>query len=495
MSESVEDIEVVLVSNRGPISFVEDDGSFATKRGAGGLAGALDPVARRLGDRATWVAAATSDDDRAAIAEGAADALDEQLGYQMCMIDIDPDVYARYYNDVSNRMLWFAVHCLWDELDVRDFGAAELGAWQDAYEPVNRRFAEVAAANAGPGAFVLLQDYHLTTAPRHLRQMRPDQIIFHFTHSAFCGPRGLRPLPGPIPRSVVEGMLGADLVGFHVSPWAKGFLDACEDMGAEVDRDAWLVRHEGRRSWVRSYPIPIDASELQERAAGYKARSWAERFTQEIAGPLVVRADRAEPSKNIVRGFEAWGVVLDRRPDLRSSARFLACLYPSRQALPEYRRHIQHIRESVMKVNHRHPGSISLIMQDDYDRTLGALLVYDVLLVNSIMDGMNLVSKEGAAVNERDGALVLSRTAGSFEELGEHSIAIEDPLSVEETAGALERALDMPQQDRARRAQSLRRASSTSKPDHWIDAQLADLVAVKSGREPRTPPGKPVPAA
>jgi trehalose 6-phosphate synthase len=201
-----------------------------------------------------------------------------------------------------------------------------------------------------------------------------------------------------------------------------------------------------------------------------------------------VRADRTEPSKNIVRGFQAFGQLLNRRRDLSGNVRFVACLYPSREAVPEYRRYTEIIKEVVDGVNHRHPGSIELFMKDDYDRTLGALLVYDVLLVNPIMDGMNLVSKEGPAVNETGGVLVLARGAGSFQELGDDSVQIDDPFDVEATADALERGLDMAEDQRRRRAASLRSAVDATSPQSWIDAQINDLEKVRGGEKPDTPP-------
>ena len=489
-----DDTTIVLVSNRGPVSFVESGDGFETKRGAGGLAGALDPVARRLGERAVWVAATNSDADRKAVESGAADGIAEQLGYDLFLLDIDPDTYSRYYDVVSNRMLWFANHCLWDELNVKTFGDEELAAWEDAYQPVNRRFAAAVAEVAGKSGLVLFQDYHLSTAPAELRRMRPDQTIFHFTHSSFCGPEdGLERVPRPIPQTVIEGLMGADLVGFHVAQWVHNFLDCCERIGADVDRERGLVRHEGIDTWVREYPIPIDPRDLRERAAGEAARKWAERFRAEASGPLVVRADRSEPSKNVIRGFEAFGTLLDRRPDLAETARFVACLYPSRQSMPEYRRYSEQIDATVAEINARHPGAIDLYMKDDFDRTLGAYLVYDVLLVNPIMDGMNLVAKEGACLNESDGVLVLSRGAGSFEELGEQAVAIEDQMDVEATAAALERALDMAPQERKERAEKLRALSMARKPEDWIDAQLEDLEAIQGGGEPLSPPA-PVPS-
>lgn len=489
-----DEIKVTLVSNRGPVTFVRSQDGFGVKRGAGGLAGALDPVAHRLGDRATWIAAATSADDREALIAGHAGSLRSLLGYPVELVDIDPATYRAYYDGVSNRMLWFANHCLWDEVGLDGFGVAELEAWNRAYIPVNAMFARVAARHSEADSLVLFQDYHLSLAPRLLRDLAPDRTISHFTHSSFCGRAGLEPLPDPIPERVIDGMLGADLVGFHVPAWADGFLDCCDLIGAQVDRTQGTVIHDGRKSWIRTYPIPIDATQLRERSERAEVVEWEARFGEAWThgepgeGHLVVRADRAEPSKNIVRGFEAFGLLLDRRPDLRETTRFIACIYPSRQSMPEYRTYTERILHTVDVVNARHPGSIQLHVQDEFDRTLGALRIYDVLLVNPIMDGMNLVSKEGPAINQRNGVLVLSQGAGSFTELGDHSVEIADPLDLEATAQALERALDMRPTERTTRAEALRAAAQARKPEDWIEAQLGDLAAIQRGGDPVTPP-------
>lgn len=484
-----ENLSVVFASNRGPLSFVKMGAGFATKDAAGGASPALDAVARRLGSRAEWITAAVSDTDREAVAAGAADHLIDRLGYPLFFVDIDADTYHRFYNEVSNRMLWFANHCLWDEVDLKDFGPRELNAWRDAYEPVNRKFAEMIADTASDDALVLIQDYHLSTTPAHVRRLRPELPSMHFTHSSFCGPQGLDRLPRPIPEEVIGGMLGADLVGFHVAPWVEGFFACCEAAGADVDRGKGTVSKDGHTSWVRAYPIPIDPTNLRRRAHDAKASEWADRFRSWVgSGRLIVRGDRAEPSKNIVRGFQAFGLLLDRRTDFVGEVRFAACLYPSRQDMPEYRRYVDEVEQAAAAVNERHPGSIELYMQDDFDRTLGAYRVYDVLLVNSIMDGMNLVSKEGPALNERDGALVLSTGAGSFTELGDDAVAIHDARNVEETADAIERALELDEEERVRRAADLRRKTEATKPGDWINAQINDLAAIKARGEPLSPP-------
>ncbi len=470
------------------MSFVARGDGFDIKRGAGGLAGALDPVARRLGENARWIATATSDVDRAAVEAGALGTLDEQLGYRVHLLAIEPDTYTEYYDNVSNRMLWFSNHCLFDELRIPPFDDGVLTYWHDSYEVVNRRFAEAAESAATPDTLVLFQDYHLTTAPAMLRAERPHQPILHFTHSSFCGPGGLSHLPREIHEGTIAGLLGADLIGFHVHQWVDGFLSACEQLGYDVDRDRAVVELDGRRAWVRAYPITIAADELRKRATREKVRDWARGFRSETEGVLLVRADRAEPSKNIVRGFEAFETVLDRREDLRGRVRFVACLYPSRENMPEYQDYALRIEQAAARVNDRYPGHVAMFMQDDFERTLGALLVYDVLVVNPLMDGMNLVAMEGPAINEAGGALVLSSKAGAHEDLGSIACSIEDPFDVDETARVLERAIDLDAAERAAQADALRRAVEAREPEGWIEAQVEDLLLIKEGHEPATAP-------
>jgi trehalose 6-phosphate synthase len=470
------------------MSFVQKGDGFDIKRGAGGLAGALDPVARRLGEHARWIATATSEVDRAAVEAGALASLHEQLGYDVHLLEIDPDTYADYYDNVSNRMLWFSNHCLFDELRIPPFGDEVLTSWRDSYEVVNRRFAEAAEKAAEADTLVLFQDYHLTTAPAKLREKRPRQPILHFTHSSFCGPGGLSHLPDEVHEETIAGLLGADLIGFHVHQWVDGFLSACERLGYGVDRDRAAVEVEGRLAWARAYPITVAVGELRKRATRKKVQRWAERFRSLTDGVLLVRADRAEPSKNIVRGFEAFEALLDRREDLRGRVHFVACLYPSRENMPEYQDYSSRIERAVANINGKYPDHVAMFMQDDFERTLGALLVYDVLVVNPLMDGMNLVAKEGPAINQAGGALVLSARAGAYEDLGSIACTIEDPYDVEQTARVMERAIDMDATQRAGQGDALRLVVEARKPEDWIESQIGDLLLIKEGQEPATAP-------
>lgn len=477
---------VTLVSNRGPVSFVRSSDGFDVTRGAGGLSGAVDPVCRRLGERAHWICAATTDEDRAAAHAGATERLTELLGYPVKMIDIDRDTYARYYDEVSNRMLWFANHCLWDEIGLPEFPPT--GAFGEAYDPVNEMFASIAAEETGEDAVVLFQDYHLATSPRHLRNRHPSQTSLHFTHSSFCGPDGMSHIPKPVSDRVIDGMLGADLVGFHVDAWCRGFVRCCAELGATIDLEEGWVEHEGHRSWIRSYPIPVDPAELHERAASDAVGAWERRLRDAVGDRrIVARADRVEPSKNIVRGFEAFGVMLDRYPELSPTTCFIACVYPSRQSMEEYQRYAAAVEEAAADLERRHPGSVLLFTEDDFDRTLAAYRIYDVLLVNPLMDGMNLVAKEGPLLNDNDGTLVLSRGAGAFQELGMHAHPV-DPLDIAGTAEAIHRALTLSDGERQESAEALRAVVSSRSTADWIEPQLEDLAALQEGKPPATPP-------
>jgi trehalose 6-phosphate synthase len=282
-------------------------------------------------------------------------------------------------------------------------------------------------------------------------------------------------------------MLGADLVGFHVHNWVRGFLASCIELGFEIDWERITVRHNGRETWVRTYPIPVDAEYLRKRAEGRVAQRWIAEF-RKSDGPLIVRADRMEPSKNIVRGFEAYGMLLDRRPDLAKTATFVACLYPSRESMREYQKYGKEVQAAADAVNDRHPNSIRLFLRDSFDRTVAALSVYDVLLINPLMDGMNLVAKEGPALNHQGGVVVLSEGAGAFSELGEAAVAINDPGNIASTADALERAIEMPEEERQRLAKILRTKVESNRPDDWIEDQIKDLAEIHRGHQPLTPP-------
>ncbi len=455
------------MSNRGGLSFAFDgEGALVSRRGAGGLVSALAPGVEQTG--ATWVAGALSDADRAAAAarEGPVDA----HGLRLHLLALDPALYAAYYDVVANSTLWFLHHGLFAAATEPVFDRAWRHAWS-AYREVNDRFAGAVAEVAPAGATVLVQDYHLALVPARLRAARPDLALGHFTHTPFCGPDELRALPDDVARELVGGMAAADACGFHTARWAARFEACCRATGTRCPP-----------TFVA--PAAPDLAELRAVAKSDRSLDAAGRLDA-AAGDrsLVARVDRIELSKNIVRGFLAFDELLDTRPGWRERVVFGAFVYPSRQAVPEYRAYAQAVADTAARVNERWSTRdwtpILLDTGDDFPTSVAALTRFDALLVNPVRDGLNLVAKEGPAVNGRDGVLCLSREAGVFDEVGRHALAL-NPFDVSATAAALDQALSMEPAERAWRAGRLRDAAEQTTPLDWFARVLA---ATRAGAE------------
>jgi trehalose 6-phosphate synthase len=482
----VEPRQIVVASNRGPVSFVRSQsGGLEARRGVGGLATALTAALDLCGG--LWVASAMSEEDREQAGRERIDLPEAGQRYGLRYLTFDPETFDRFYNGVSNRILWFLHHYLWETAITPRFDDQTRLAWE-GYRRVNRGFAEALAeegdAMASPPAY-LVQDYHLALVPALLRGFRPGARIAHFSHTPFAGPNYFRILPQPIREELLAGLLGADILGFQSSTWAENFLLACRSLpGARVDLRRRVVTWNDRRTPVRVYPISIDAEQLKEQARSDAVRAAKRRLTGWLGeARLILRVDRAEPSKNILRGFLAFGAFLRRYPRWRRRVRFLALANPSRGDLPEYRAYLDRCQEEVARLNRElgEPGwvPIEFSLQDDHPRALAAYERYDVLVVNPVFDGMNLVAKEGPALNRYNGVLILSENAGAHDELGRHALSV-NPFDVDATADAIAAALDMAPDERARRARNLRASVRRNRVDRWVRSQLADLDTVHS---------------
>ncbi|TNY36668.1 alpha,alpha-trehalose-phosphate synthase (UDP-forming) [Thermomonospora catenispora] len=479
------DRQVLVASNRGPVSFAQaEDGTLTMRRGGGGLVSGLAGVAAGNGaGRPIWVCAALSDTDRLA-ARQAPDGRLDKAGYdtggaRVRMLDIPASTFRRAYNGVANSTLWFVHHLLYDTPNAPHFDARSRRDWQ-SYEAYNAAFADALARDAEPGARAAIQDYHLSLAPRMLRERRPDITIAHFSHTPWAPPEYYRLLPDDLGVQVLEGILGADHAGFLTRRWAEAFLDCCEALlQAKVDRAAGTVRHKGRTTRIGVHGLGVDAEELTARAAQPDVAERARALREQVGDrQLIVRIDRTEPSKNIVRGLAAYREMLANHPEWHGRVVHLAFAYPSRQDLPEYRAYTRAVEETAAQIRREFgtPDWNPLILQvkDDYARTLAAYGMADVLLVNPIRDGMNLVAKEGPVLSRRGCALVLSREAGAAADLGEHALLV-NPYDVSQTAETLHRALLMPPDERAERCRRLAAAATALPPRQWFADQLAAL--------------------
>jgi trehalose 6-phosphate synthase len=464
--------DLVVVSNRGPLSFRAGRGGGLEPAGTGGgLAATLHPLL--AGSGATWVAAAMGDADRRAAAEG----LMAEEGLRIVTVEPEPDLYRMAYDVVSNATLWFCHHHLWDLARRPRADRHWREAW-DAYRAVNGQFADAVADAASEGARVLVQDYHLSLVGQALRDKRPDLTTLHFSHTPFADPSVLRALPTFAAGELLAGLAAFGTCGFHTARWEAAFR------AAYADRD--LAAAAGTAAPPPTFVAGLgpDPGALRAEAAGAAVAEARERLAARTAGRrLIVRVDRVELSKNILRGLWALDELLVTHPRWRGEVVMLALAYPSREALPEYLAYRAEVEHTAERLNETwgtedwQPVVVSVA--DDRARSMAALTLYDVLLVNPVRDGMNLVAKEGPLVNGRDGVVVLSREAGAWEELRHAALGV-NPFDVTETAAALDRALAMGPEERATRAEAVRASVLGGTAADWLARQLEAVSALRA---------------
>jgi trehalose 6-phosphate synthase len=471
---------LVLVSNRGPVTF-EDDGSV--KRGTGGLVTALTGLASHRD--AVWIASALTEGDarKAHEAQGRAVSVRSPAGgeYQVRLVVSEPEAYDRFYNIFANPMLWFIQHYLWDLSNAPDVRRNEVEAFEYGYNVVNEDLATavIEEIEGEDEPVVMVHDYHLYTLPALVRRARPDVFLHHFVHIPWTQSDAWRVLPAKIREELYCGLLSNDIIGFHTSSYRRNFLQCCRDlMDLEVDFEAGVVRFEDREVWVRSYPLPIDAKALFAVASSEGVAQQEEELLRRRRDHLVLRVDRADLSKNVLRGFSSFDLFLEQHPEFRERVTFIAQLMPSRTDVPEYAEYLERIEALVAVVNHRHGTPdwmpIQLKLRDDLEEAVAAYKHYDVLLVNAMFDGMNLVAKEGPIVNERDGVSILSENTGAHEELGEHALSV-NPFDIQSLADSIHAALTMEPAERGRRLRGLKDIVTARDPGDWIDEQLDDI--------------------
>lgn len=406
------------------------------------------------------MAAAMSDGDRVAATRGAVEA----HGLRARLVDIAPETYRLAYDVVSNQTLWYVHHGLYDLPSQPVFTTEFRRAW-NAYRELNTAFAETLAAEAPPSAVVLVQDYHLTLVGRTLTKARPDITAVHFSHTPFAPPVWLRVLPQQVAGELLDGLTAYQACGFHTQRWANDFLDSCRELSAAPPPPTFVS------------PLPSDPDDVRSSAMS-PACEEAMADIRKLVGDraVIARVDRIELSKNIVRGFLAFDDLLERHPEWRERVVFYASVYPSRTGVPAYQQYQAEVEVTVERVNRRWAtGSWTPVIcdtDDDYPRSVALLRRADALLVNPIRDGLNLVAKEGAIVNERDAVLCLSPEAGVWSELGEVALPV-DPYDVSGTADVLVSALTMPADARREHAAQLRTLAERRRPADWLADQLA----------------------
>ena len=485
---SASEAPLVLVSNRGPVTFEED----GVRRGSGGLVTALTGLASHR--EAVWIASALTDGDVEVSRErGGRPFTVESPGggeYRIRLVESDADAYESFYSVFANPMLWFIQHYLWDLSNAPDVNRHEVEAFEFGYNVVNEDLARAVLdeIDGVSEPVVMVHDYHLYTVPALIRNSRPDVFLHHFVHIPWSQSDSWRVLPSQIRQEIYDGILSNDIIGFHTRSYRRNFLQCCEDLfDLEVDHQRGIVRCQDRDIWVRAYPLPIDAGAVQAVAESNRTHEFEAELLRRRRDHLILRVDRADLSKNVLRGFSAFDLFLEQHPEFRERVTFIAQLMPSRTDVPEYTEYLERIEAVVAVVNHRHGTTdwmpIDLRLRENLEEAIAAYKHYDLLMVNAMFDGMNLIAKEGPLVNERNGVSLLSENTGAHEELADFALSV-NPFDVQEQADAIHRALTMSAEERSWRAQGLKRIVTARDPGDWVDAQLADIEAKREGRTP-----------
>jgi len=482
--------KLILVSNRGPVTFnYDENGERTIQRGSGGLVTALTGLAQHVD--ATWITAADTQADKD-FKEGDVP-LEGSGSIRVKFIDPDPAEYEGYYNNISNPLLWFLQHNMWDGIRTPTINRETWHAWNEGYVKVNEQFADAIAeevASSNKPTLVMMQDYHLYLAPQFLRKkMRgrksKNMKLMHFIHIPWPGPEDWGMLPSDMRRAILEGLCSVDLLGFQTRDDALNFIRTCETHmpGVSVNFKRGRIWMHNHSTYVRDFPISIDVDALRLLAETDEVT----RYRKEIQDimkdrKLLLRIDRTEPSKNIVRGFEAFGEMLELHPEHRGRVKFFALLVPSRLGVDEYQSYLDEIMASAGRINAQYGSSawepIRILVGQDYPRAVAALQLYDVLLVNAIADGMNLVAKEGPVVNQHNGVVVLSERTGARQQL-ESGATVISPYDIYATAEALHNALTMPEAERAERANRLRWIVEREDIADWLCRQLEALKELR----------------
>ncbi|MDP8922945.1 MAG: trehalose-6-phosphate synthase [Chloroflexota bacterium] len=481
------DRHIVIVANRGPNDFVLEDGAWVARPASGGLVSMLAPLARQ--PHVSWVCCVSeppgASRTRRALYTTAADQTDPEL--DIVPVPLPAEVYHAYYGQISNEVLWMLQHGLIGPFGTEYLDERRHRAWEQGYLAANGRLAAAIVARAPAPAAFLIQDYHLYPLPALLRQHFPAIPILHFTHIPFPEPSVLKLLPKAWRETILRGLLGADVVGFQTGRDVRAFLACCEELlEREIDRRASTVSTAGgRRVRARAFPASVDPPALRETMGSEPVAAARRRLAPDVGGQSVVRVDRLDPSKNQVIGFLAFGRLLELRPDLRGRVRFLAFLVPSRTDLRVYRAYRDAVYRMIERINGRFAAEcggepIQVFYTNDREQALAAMADCDVLLVNSLADGMNLVAKEWAVVSERPGALIASETAGVAEETADSALLV-SPLDVEGTARAMAQALDMRPDERAARLARLQGRVARWTAAEWLTSQLAELGCSDGG--------------
>jgi trehalose 6-phosphate synthase len=486
-SEFLQDKEIIVASNRGPVLFKRDEkGIIELIRGAGGIVGSMIPFMKKTHGK--WVSSAIGECDHEMnkLYDCKVPIPLENPEYYLQFIKTEEDIYNGFNGKFANPLLWFIHHSMWNP-PYSPCADDELHQAWLSYQHVNSKFAEAIGEDLNTSKkipIVMLQDYHFYLTPKFIREQHPDVLMSQFVHVPFPPPEIFQQLPNHMQIEILDSMLTNDVLGFHIPRYVNNFLQTVRIIlpNALVDDIVGDILYNGHVCHVRTYPISVDVETLQTHAQDPNVIA-KEAEVDEMIGDckLIYRTDRADLSKNIIRGFQAYDIFLEKYPEWKEKVKFVATLMPSRQDINVYREYTDNIRDIVKEINEKYATldwqPIKYICRGDYDLVIALLKKYDVLMVNPILDGMNIVAKEGSVVNENNGALILSTGAGCYGELKDGATCI-NPYDIRQTAESINMALLMDETTKAQMIAKAKAAVQRNDLNKWVSDQLNDIEAV-----------------
>ena len=330
---------------------------------------------------------------------------------------------------------------------------------------------------------IMLQDYHLYLCPSFIRLKLRETFLSHFIHIPWPQSDYFKILPHYMRESIIHSLLANDLLGFHIPRYVDNFLGTCEEFADKIDYENQIVHLNDNVTHVKSYPISVDSKGIKKLAASKDVLE-KEKIVKNIKGDkfLFYRTDRADLSKNILRGFKAFDMFLEKHPEYIEKVVFLTTGKPTRQQIKEYKNYLNDVHRIIKKLNHKYAKNnwkpVECLFKADYNLVVAAFKNYDCIIVNPISDGMNIVPKEAAVVNEKNGILILSETAGCFDEIKEETIPV-NPYDISETAEAYYKAITMGENDRKKRLINLNRIVANRNIYDWISNQFRDIKTIQ----------------
>jgi trehalose 6-phosphate synthase len=472
---------LLVCSHRGPVTLRRARGRLeAASVGPGGLVAVVAPAIERLGG--TWVFAPGSAEERELAAQSA---VLEDGGVSYVVLDLPERPHESSYRAIYTELLVPLFHYLHPLAHEPTFSKRLRDAW-DGYRLVNDLYGTAIREHAA-GEAVLVEDAHLMLAAAAARREpgSPDVPLTYFHHMPWCEPEYFAVLPDEIRTEILAGMLAFDSIGFHTARWADAFASCCERFLGVVRESQRRLSWRGRSLGLVVSPAALDAERLGARAAEPPSVRWRKRLRDLChQRRVIVRVERLDPAKNMIRGLQAYEQLLSRRPHLLETTCLLGVLTPVREWAPAYHRYRELAEAEAARINARFaqlgpdraPVRLHLSPEAhafDHHRALAGLSIAEVVLATPVFDGLNIVPLEAAIVGAP--SIVLSRNAGAHEHFAEHVRSV-NPFDTLETADAIEQALDEPPAERRRRALALRAAVAARTPEDWVRERIAGAV-------------------